>query len=92
MSGNYYGPDNGVIPYPADGIVVAQYLSINLGALDTQSIGVKGVKFENFTFPRLDLNYVGITGGAAIPEPSTYGMILGGLALAGAAIRRRSKK
>jgi hypothetical protein len=29
---------------------------------------------------------------APIPEPSTYGLILGALALAGAAIRRRKKK
>ncbi|MFN7339751.1 MAG: PEP-CTERM sorting domain-containing protein [Opitutia bacterium] len=28
----------------------------------------------------------------AIPEPSTYGLILGALALAGAAARRRRKK
>jgi hypothetical protein len=37
----------------------------------------------NDTGTSLQLNY------APIPEPSTYGLILGGLALAGAAIRRR---
>jgi hypothetical protein len=36
---------------------------------------------------------VGIQAGAiAIPEPSTYGLILGGLALAGAAFRRRKPR
>jgi len=33
-----------------------------------------------------------VDGSSPIPEPSTYGLILGGLALAGAGIRRRIKK
>jgi hypothetical protein len=41
--------------------------------------------FNNTGTSTLELQY------SPIPEPSTYGLILGGLALAGAAIRRRKK-
>ena len=36
-----------------------------------------------------DLYAISLSGTSVVPEPSTYGLILGGLALAGAAIRRR---
>lgn len=87
--GIYYGRD-GINDMSSYGPVI-QYVRIDLGLYDTQGVGVKGVKLDNFTGPWLDLNYVGITA-APIPEPSTYSLVFGGLALAGAAIRRRQLK
>lgn len=61
------------------------------GVLD--GADVVGVRISNLSSDWLDLTYVGVGyAGSPIPEPSTYGLILGGLALAGAAIRRRRAK
>jgi len=36
--------------------------------------------------------YLGSVSALPVPEPETYGMLLGGLALVGAVARRRAKK
>jgi hypothetical protein len=40
----------------------------------------------------LSLQYTAVTTAAAVPEPESYALLLGGLALVGAAAKRRQNK
>lgn len=65
------------------------YLPISFNDFSVSPDQVLGIRFSNFTDAYPDISFIGAGYTAPIPEPSTYGLILGGLALAGAAIRRR---
>ena len=84
LSDDYQNPDH--TPFSAD----AEYVGLLVNS------------YANYSFPSYQIvrgQYLDITlqsasivtTGGAIPEPSTYGLMLGGLALAGAAIRRRRR-
>jgi fibronectin-binding autotransporter adhesin len=78
------------------------YGTLNLGAgvsiSDVFSIDYSGFKDENGNVARADWFTISNDTGAgaivltAIPEPSTYGLAIGALALAAAALRRRRKQ
>jgi hypothetical protein len=58
-----------------------------LAEMDLVNFGSFVYNFSRFGGDTVTVNI----GGTPVPEPSTYGLILGGLALAGAALRRRQR-
>lgn len=73
--------------YQGDGFVALEFRNL-AGVLQSGGVGSFDTTWVTAD-ATITLNYFYTP--APIPEPSTYGLILGGLALAGAAVRRRQK-
>ena len=83
-------PEPGLSWYTAGSFVTPdEYNSSGFAFVANRRSTNEGTTWGNFLVP-FSLS-VEASSVAPIPEPSTYGLILGGLALAGAAIRRRKQ-
>lgn len=80
-------PYNNVIGWSATDVMRFEFGS-------SPNVTVSNLAFSNFNPGVYDNGpyLLTIGGGAPVPEPSTYGLMLGGLALAGAVVRRRRSK
>ncbi len=78
---------------PAQRVVWSQVALSTFGAI---SQDVTGIKITNFTPQFAELSFIGVYGslggGSSIPEPSTYGLIFGSMALAMVVARKRRLK
>ena len=82
-------PEQGVSWYTAASYATADELnSSGYTFISNRRSSNGGATWSNFLVPFSAKIYASP---APIPEPSTYGLILGGLALAGVAVRRRQK-
>lgn len=90
-SGLVYQNFNGSLEPASDfGFAYAYLPYSTLGIADGS--GLLGVKLSNFSNTWLEVGYIGMGYfSAPVPEPSTYGLAIGSLALACAALRRRRK-
>lgn len=96
-----YAADNAVAVYLNGGLIsgAADFgVWTNFGASGGFLAGVNGLQFLVVNYPLADGNPTGLRvefEGAAnpgvVPEPETYAMLLGGLALLGAVVRRKQR-
>jgi len=81
-----------VLDAPDGEVGTFAYLHIPFSDFNLSGSQVLGIKLSDFNEMHPDIAYIGAGyAGSPIPEPSTYGLVLGGLALVGAAMRRRKK-
>ena len=81
---------NGTVPFAYVNIYSNNASTINWNQIIFSEAGINGAfEFDNLS---LDTFAVTITGTPVVPEPSTYGLALGALALGIAAVRRRRSR
>lgn len=88
--GSLYQNANGLIEPVIDCWYAYAYIPFeSFGVADASE--VIGVRLASFNSWYPEIGYVGLGYAGVVPEPSTYGLLLGGLAL-GCAVARRRKK